>query len=59
MRIIYGVRHRYEIRLKIEGKFLTFVTKLVPEGKTSFSYTIKQNLPLYCREFSAFLVVII
>ena len=37
MRIIYSVRHRYEIRLKMEGKFLTFLTKLVPEGKTSFS----------------------
>ena len=59
MRIIYNVRHRYAIRLKFGDKFLTFLTKLVLEGKTSISSTIKENLLLYCRNFSEFLVVVI
>ena len=59
MKIIYNVRHRYAIRLKFGDKFLTFLTKLVLEGKTSISSTIKENLLLYCRKFSEFLVVVI
>ena len=31
--IIYNVRHCYAIRLKFGDKFLTFLTKLVLEGK--------------------------
>ena len=30
MRKLYSVKQRYAIRLKYEGKFLTFLTKLVP-----------------------------
>ena len=59
MKIIYNVRHRYAIRLKFGDKFVTFLTKLVLEGKTSISSTIKENLLLYCRKFSEFLVVVI
>ena len=46
MRIIYNVRHRYAIRLKFAGKSLTFLTTLVFE-----------NILLYRRKFSAFIVV--
>ena len=44
MRIIYNVKHRYVIRLKFGGKFLTFQTKLVLERKASICSTIKENL---------------
>ena len=59
MRISYNVRHRYAIRLKFGDNFLTFLTKLVLEGKPSIFFTIKQNLFLYCCKFLAFIVVVI
>ena len=59
IRIIYIIRHRYAIRLKFGGKFLTFLIRLVTEEKASISSTIKENLLLYCRRFSAFVVVAI
>ena len=34
-RFTYNVKYRYTIRLKFGDKFLTFVTKLVLEAKTS------------------------
>ena len=43
MRIIYNVRHRYAICLKFGGKLLTFLTKLVLEGKVSICSTIKAS----------------
>ena len=58
MRVIYDVKHRYAILLKFGDKFLTSLTKLVPEAKPSICSTIKENLLLYCT-FSAFVVVII
>ena len=58
IRIIYNVRHRYAIRLKFEDKFLTFLTKLVLEGKASICSTVKENLLLYYRRFSPFAVVL-
>ena len=58
MRIIYNVRHRYGIRLKFGDKFLTFLTKLVLEGKASVRSTTKENLLLHCK-FSAFVVVVV
>ena len=57
--IIYNVRHHYAIRLKFGDEFLTFLTKLLLEGKASICSTIKENLLLYCRKFSAFAVVVI
>ena len=57
MRITYNVRHRYAIRFKFVDKCLTFLTKLVLEGKAC--PTIKANLLLYCHKFSAFVVVVI
>ena len=59
IRIIYNVKHRYTIRLKFGDKFLTSLTKPVLEGKASICSTIKENLLLYCRKFSAFVVVVI
>ena len=57
MRIIYSVKHIHAIRLKCRNKFLTFLSKLVLEGKASIYSTIKENLLLYCREFLAFVVL--
>ena len=59
MRIIYKIRYRYAIRLKFGDKFLTFLAKLVLEGKASISSTIKENLLSYCRKFLAFVVAVI
>ena len=59
MKIIYNVRHCHAIRLKLGDKFLTFLIKLLLKGKASICSTIKENLLLYCRTFSAFVVVVI
>ena len=59
MRIIYSVKDRYSIHLKIVDKFLTSLTKLLLQVKVSICSTIKENLLLYCRKFSAFVVVVI
>ena len=53
------LQRRYAIRFKFGDKFSTFLTKLVLKRKGSISSTIKENLLLYCRIFSAFVVVII
>ena len=57
MRVTYNVKHRYACRLKFGGEFLTFLTKLVLEAKASICSTIKENLLLYCRKFSTFVIV--
>ena len=59
MKLIYNARYCYAIRLKFGEKFLTFLNKLVLEGKTRICPTIEENLLLYCRKFSAFVVVVI
>ena len=57
--IIYNAKHRNVIRLKFGVKFLTFLTKLVLEGKASTCSTTKENLLLSCRKFSAFVAAVI
>ena len=59
MRITYNVKHRYAIRMKLRDKSSNSPTKLVLEKKASICSTIKGNLLLYCRKFSAFVVVVI
>ena len=59
MRTIYNVKHSYVIRLKFEDKFLTSLIKLMLEAESSICSTIKKKMLLYCRKFSAFVVVVI
>ena len=59
IKISYNVKHRHAIALKFEDKFLTSLISLVLEVKASICSTIKENLLLYCRKFSAFVVVLI
>ena len=59
MRIIYNVKHRYVVRMKLGDKFLTSLTKLEFEAKASICSTIKENLLLYCRKFSGFVIIVI
>ena len=59
MRVIYNVKHRYAIRLEFGDKFLTPLTKLVLEAKAIICSTVKENLHLYSRKFSAFVSVVV
>ena len=59
MRLIYSVKCRYAIRLKFRDKFLTSLTKLVLEMKSSIYSTIKENILLYLFKFLAFAFVVI
>ena len=59
MRIIYNVKHRKAIRLKIGNKFLTALTKLVLEAKANICSTLKEILFLYYRKFFVFVAVVI
>ena len=58
MKIIYNIKHRYEIHLKFGDKFLTSLTKKL-EAKASIYSTIKEDLVLCCCKYSAFFVVVI
>ena len=59
MRIIFSVKYGDAVRLKLRDKFLTSLAKLVLETKASICSKIKENLLLYCRKFSAFVIAII
>ena len=59
MRIIYDVNHRYAIHLKLKTKFITSLTKLVLQVKSSICSKIIENLLLYGRKSSAFVAVVI
>ena len=45
MKIFYNVKHLYAICLNFGDKFLSSLTKLVLEAKTSIYSSIKENLP--------------
>ena len=59
MRAMNNAKHRSAIRLKFGDKFLTYLTKSVLEAKASTCFTIKENLLIYCRKFSAFVAFVI
>ena len=59
MKIFNNLKHRHAICLKLGGKFFTSLTMLGCEAKASICSTIKENLMLYCRKFSALVVAVI
>ena len=59
MIVIYNVKHRFAICLKFGDKFLASLSKLVFEAKARIYSTTEENLLLYCRKFSANIVVVI
>ena len=54
MRIFNSVKHCHAICLTFGGKLFTSLTMLGFEAKASICSVIKENLILYCRNFSAF-----
>ena len=58
-RIFNNVKHRHAICLKFGDRFFTSLTMLVLEARASICSTFKENLILYCRKFSAFVVAVI
>ena len=54
-----NVKDRHAIFSKFGDRFFSSLTMLGPEVKASICSTIKENLILYCRKFSAFVVAAI
>ena len=59
MRILNNVKHRHVICLKFGDRFFNSLKMLGLEAKVSIYSTIKENLTLHCRKFSAFAFAVI
>ena len=59
MGISNKVKRPDAIYLKFGDRCFTSLTMLVLEAKASICSAIKENLILYCRKFSAFVVAVI
>ena len=59
MRAFNNSKHRHVICLNFRDLFFNSLTKLAREAKASISSTIKENLLLYCCEFSVFVTAVI
>ena len=59
LRIVYNVKHRHAICLKFADKCFTYLTMLWLQAKASICSAIKENLILFCRKFSAFVVAVV
>ena len=59
IKISNNVKYGYAICLKFGRIFVAFLNMLGPQGNTSICTTIKKNLLLYFRKFSAFIVIVI
>ena len=57
MKIFSNVKHHQEICLKFRETYFTSLTILGCEAKASICAAIKDNQILYCRKFSALVVV--
>ena len=58
-RIFNNIKYRHAICLKFGYNFFISLTMLELEVKASICSTIEENLILYCRKFSAFVVDVI
>ena len=59
MRMFINVKHRHAICLKFGDRIFTFPTMLGLESKGNICSAIKENLILYCRKFSEFVVAVV
>ena len=59
MKISNNVKHRHAICLKLGDRFFLSITMLESGAKDSICSTIKENLFLHCRKFSAFVGAVV